>query len=169
MGRAEREAVGRLSQLTLLHRMKVYKIVSGCGLYMGQHPALEYIYRHDMCTQRELADYLSVSPASVAVSVKRLEKAGYITRRCDENDMRSNRLSVTEKGREVTEKCRQSFDEIDGEIFSDFSDEEMKALCSYLDRLIFNISGREFRHEDFRKLIAQEKEIIEKRKKEESL
>lgn len=167
MARSEREAVGRLNQLTLLHRMKIYKIVSEKGLYMGQQPVLDYIKSNDMCTQKELASFLGVSPASVSVSVKRLEKAGCITRRPDESDARGNRLSVTEKGRQASRECRSGFDSVDAEMFAGFTSEEIEQLTLYLDRMIFNLSGKSFRHEDFCKLIAKEKELLEKKSKEE--
>lgn len=161
------EVVGRLNQLTLLHRMKVYQVAKESGIYAGQKFILDYIIRHDRCTQKEIAEKLYVSQPSIAMSVKRMEKAELITREPDENDSRTNRLSATEKGIQLMEKCRIIFDSVDDDLFAGFSSEELETFKEYLDRMILNISGKEFNHEDFCRLIAEEKHILSQEKKEE--
>ena len=56
------------------------------GLFLGQLPMLEYIWLHDGCTQVEVAQALDVSAASVAVSTKRLQKAGLLVKKTDEKE-----------------------------------------------------------------------------------
>ena len=51
-------------------------------------------------SQKELADLLRISPATVAASLKSLELCGYVTRHADEQDSRRNRISITAKGRQ---------------------------------------------------------------------
>lgn len=132
--------VGRLEKLSILRRMEANRISAEAGLYMGQLPILEYIIHHDGCTQREIADILSVSPASIATSTKRLQKAGLIKKQIDEENLRKNMLSVTEKGIELAKKCRESFNKFDQRLFSGFSNEELFLIKEHLDRLISNIS-----------------------------
>lgn len=50
---------------------------------------------------KELSDGINVSPASVAVSVKRMQKSGLITKISDENDLRCNRIALTEMASSV--------------------------------------------------------------------
>ena len=45
-----------------------------------------------------------VSGATMAVSLKKLEKGGYINRLVDQHDNRCNQICITEKGREVVEE-----------------------------------------------------------------
>lgn len=160
------EVVGRLNQLTLLHRMKIYKVAGEWGLYAGQKIILDFIIKNDRCTQKELAERLFVSQPSIAMSVKRMEKAGLIKREQDENDLRINRLSATEKGTILAEKCRRDFDDIDDGTFKGFTDEELENMKQYLDRMILNISGKEFRHEDFCRLVAEGKELFKEKQEE---
>ncbi len=128
-----------MTQVKLLKRLATQR--EDCGLYHGQFPIIDAVRRHDGCTQKDLADRLMVSPASVAVSTKRLEKAGLLIRKTDENNARCNRLSITEKGIEVSNKCREAFDSIDAQAFAGFSDEELDGFVSYLDRIIQNLGG----------------------------
>lgn len=168
MGNYKMEVVGRLNQLTLLHRMKIYKVAKESGIYAGQKFILDYIIRHDRCTQKEIAEKMYVSQPSIAMSVKRMEKANLITREVDEKDSRTNRLSATENGIKLMEKCRRIFDSVDDDMFAGFSAEELEIFKGYLDRMILNISGKQFSHEDFCRLIAEEKQILSHEKKEEN-
>ena len=51
--------------------------------------------------------------ASVAVSVKRMQKSGLITKISDENDLRCNRIALTENGKQRTEYIHSQFDKLD--------------------------------------------------------
>lgn len=157
------EVVGRLNQLAVFHRMKIYKVASESGLYAGQKIILDFILRNDRCTQKEIAERLFVSQPSIAASVKRMEKAGLITREQDEKDLRINRLSATKKGAELAEKCRMDFDAVDNGTFNGFTEEELKAIKNYLDRMILNVTGSGFSHENFCRLMAEEKEFLKEK------
>ena len=132
--------IGRLEKLNILRRIEANKISADVGLYLGQLPILEYIIHHEGCTQKEIADIMRVSPASIATSTKRLQRAGLIKKQTDEENLRKNMLSVTKKGIELAMKCRVNFNEFDQKLFSGFSDEELLSVQELLDRLISNIS-----------------------------
>ena len=104
----------------------MHNAASDLPIYHGQLPMLEYIYRHDGCTQAELAEKLMITPASAAMSTKRLEKSGLITKSSDESNLRRNNLSLTKEGIDICLKCREAFDEVDSRMLTGFSEEEMK-------------------------------------------
>lgn len=130
----------RFSMLDLLRRIELYRVTSDVGLHQGQLPVMEYIIRNEGCTQKEIADRLKVTPASIAISTKRLQKAGLIQKKTDESNLRCNKLYATELGIEMSLKCRNRFDEFDKRLFAGFADNELLALKDYLDRMIRNIS-----------------------------
>jgi len=148
------EVVSRLEMLSILRRIEAHKIFYRVGLYPGQLHLLEYIIQNDGCTQKEIADILRVSPASIATSTKRLQKSGLIKKKTDEDNLRKNMLSVTEKGAELAEKCRDGFDVFDKKLFGDFSDEELTSVKDHLDRLISNITDGKGSEIDFCSIMA---------------
>ncbi len=135
----KRAVFGKITQVKLLKRLAVQH--EDLGLYYTQFPVIETLRRHDGCTQKELADMLMVSPASVAVSAKRLEKSGLIARRCDENNARCNRLSLTSQGIEISDHCHAVLETVDNRAFEGFSDHELDEFVSFLDRIIVNLGG----------------------------
>lgn len=125
----------------LLKRIEVTKRTDPGGMYFGQLPIIEYIASHDGCTQKELASALLVSPASIAVSAKRLQKAGLVEKKPDARNARCNSLSVTELGLIHAERCRAVFDAVDEEMFLGFSQQELECLGEYVKRMADNLGG----------------------------
>ncbi|WP_010250926.1 MarR family winged helix-turn-helix transcriptional regulator [Acetivibrio cellulolyticus] len=160
------EIIQRMNKLNILHRINIFKQAAKNGLYLGQLPILEYVERHDECTQREVADYMQVSPPSIATSVKRMQKAGLLVKAADKSDLRYNRLTVTEKGREISRECRKDFDKIDAQLFSGFNEQECEQLRGYFERMIANMSAGEFANKTFFSLVAEEKKLFDQQNKE---
>ncbi|QNU65591.1 winged helix-turn-helix transcriptional regulator [Ruminiclostridium herbifermentans] len=157
----------KMNTLSILHRINIQKQASKNGLYFGQPPILEYVASHNYCTQREVADFMKVSPASISTSVKRMQKAGLIEKLVDDSDLRYNRLKITEKGKELTDKCRKDFDKVDAQMFAGFSDEECQQLYGYYERMIKNLSTDEFEENSIFSLIAEGKKLFGNQNKEE--
>ena len=132
-----------LDKISLMRRIFVQRTAAKDGIYLGQGPAMEYIRRHPGCTQKDVADFIKVSPPSVAVMVKRMVRDGLIEKTPDESDMRQNRLTITARGEELSEQCRQMFEQVDNKIYAGFSEEELQQLSSYLERLIDNLANNE--------------------------
>ena len=90
-------------------------------------------------TQREIARDLNLSPTTITVSLKSLEKHGCINKLPDDEDMRKNRISLTEKGREITKKCAEASDKVDETMYLGFSDEEIALISSFYIRMTENL------------------------------
>ena len=89
--------------------------------------------------QRELADALRVSPASVAMSLKSLERMGYVEKRPDPTDGRRKRVAVTPQGEKAVETCWMVFQTTDRRMMEGFTDEEREKLNEYHRRMIQNL------------------------------
>ena len=147
-----------IDKIHLLRRVWLQSNKNRTGLYFGQFPILDYIHSHNGCTQAELSDALAVTPASIALSTKRLQKSGLLQKNADENNLRRNKLSLTEKGVRAIENHRQIFSRFDQEAFAGFKDEELQNFKDYLDRITMNITGEdtnEINHNVIGKLIKQ--------------
>jgi DNA-binding MarR family transcriptional regulator len=89
--------------------------------------------------QKQFAEALGVSPATVAISIKRMERAGLVTRVPDPEDLRRNRITITEKGRRLVDDCIRAFRHVDTGMFRGFSDEEREELAGYYRRMVRNL------------------------------
>ena len=116
----QREIINLFRQSDQAVKRCIDRKVKDTGVYRSQHRILMMLGAHPDFTQTMLAEKLEVSPAAVAVSLKKLEKSGHISRACDELDNRMNRVVI------------EDF------LLQDFSCEEMEALSDYLKRIMKN-------------------------------
>lgn len=134
-------AEDNFKKLTQLHRSRLYRVCLSKGLFVGQPGILLTIRELGSCSQTELATALDVTTPSVAVSVKRLERNGLISKEINENDNRYNRITLTRKGMKAALKCEKIFGCINDKMFADFSDDEMEQLNNFLTRMNNNLSN----------------------------
>lgn len=90
-------------------------------------------------SQRELADLLHVSAATIATSLKSLERNGYVARRTDPADSRRNQITITEKGKAALDASHNVFETVDEFMFSGFSDAEIEQLNGFHLRMLHNL------------------------------
>ena len=135
-------------------------------LYFGQLPVLRFVIEHPGCTQKDLAGFIRVTPASIALSTKRLQKAGLLTKQTDENNLRCNRLFVTLKGKRVADSYKQAFTDLDERTFAGFTDEELSFLYTCLNRMLYNVGGDRYKDADFFALLSMTKESEQALKEE---
>jgi len=91
--------------------------------------------------QRELAEQLHISPAAVAMSLKSLERGGYIEKRMDPEDQRCKRVSITEKGSQALATCFQVSARVEERMFDGFTPEECRQLADYHWKMLRNLRG----------------------------
>lgn len=130
---------GNFKKLTQLHRSKLYRVCLNRGLFVGQPGLLLIIRELGSCSQTELATALDVTTPSIAVSVKRLERGGLVTKQINEKDNRYNKISLTKKGQTAAHKCEQIFECINQKMFFGFSEDEKKLLNDMLIRMNSNL------------------------------
>jgi DNA-binding MarR family transcriptional regulator len=119
------------------------KIISESGLYLGQYPILVYLSKNEGCTQKEIADWLGVSAASIALSTKRLQKAGYIIKEVDSGNMRRNTLSLTETGRDTMRRCHDATIAFENMMFDNIPEEMLQNFDEILTKFSENLTGGE--------------------------
>ena len=69
-----------------LHRSMMERRLDGTGVYRSQHQILMFVSDNPNVSQKELARMYGVSGATIAVSLKKLERGGYIRRLVDQED-----------------------------------------------------------------------------------
>lgn len=124
-----------------LHRLYLEKELNRSGVFRSQHQLLMYISRFPDASQKEIANHHQVSTATIAVSLKKLEKGGYISRDMDQNDNRFNQIRITEKGKTVVESSKKVFQKVEDAMYASFTKEELLQFETFLDRMKLNMEA----------------------------
>ena len=133
------ELVRQIIWLARKHFQLSTALLEETGIGSGQVPVLRELETHGEMNQRELAERTRVTPATMSGTLKRMEKAGFITRTADENDARISRVRLTEAGYIQCENARHGFDEACRQLLTGLDTEDLSQLKTLLTRIQNNL------------------------------
>lgn len=110
------------------HRILVQDYLNKLHLYKGQPRILFVLEKSPEISQQKLSEVLNISKEATSVSIRRLEKTGFIERRECSKDRRIKLLSLSDHGKKVVEELRLNFDKIDSYMFTGLEKEELLEL-----------------------------------------
>lgn len=122
-----------------LYQSCVFHLLAGKELHPSQLPILWAIARLGRASQGQVARTLGVSRAAVAVSAKRLEKAGLVRREKEPVDQRRTMVVLTPKGEAVAHGARVCQEELLARRLEGFSQEELACLMGFYRRMNHNL------------------------------
>ena len=123
------------------HKSAIDQYVDETRLHKSQHRLLMSLAAlGDPVSQKKLADYLNITPAAVAVSLKKLQKNGLVTKTISNEDNRFNNVTITDKGKKIVKESQKVFQNTDDVMFKDFTEEEILQLEGFMDRIQKNLS-----------------------------
>lgn len=124
-----------------LYFVKIYNQADGYGLHPGQVAVMKELSKKEGMSQKELADALHIKPPTVAVSIKRMEKSGFVTRKQDEFDQRMSRLYLTENGKSICDEMMKIVNDNEKILFAGFEQGEIYLFKRFLKQMIDNLAN----------------------------
>jgi MarR family transcriptional regulator, organic hydroperoxide resistance regulator len=121
-----------LAQVCHLHYSRARQLFDAIGLYRGQPPVLEALTEREGMTHGELADRLQITQPTMTKMLQRMEKAGFLTRRPDSDDLRVSRVYLTDAGRTAWAQMQSVWVQSEAETFARFTPEERILLRRFL-------------------------------------
>ncbi len=139
----KQEANWKMIDTNRIHRRTTEMVLNQTGVFRSQHKMLMHLSEHPGISQTQLAQSLGITPAAAAVTLKKLEAGGYITRAPQGKDNRFKQVSITPKGKEAIRQSHRFFDLIETTTFEGFSQEELELFYSFLERISGNMLALE--------------------------
>ncbi|MDX6728962.1 MAG: hypothetical protein QOK49_3767 [Baekduia sp.] len=87
-------------------------------------------------TQDALSSRLFVDRSNAGRAFKRLEQAGYVGRRKDDADNRTNLVDITPKGRKAAAEVRRRSDEMARTFFGDLTEADAATIVTLLQKAL---------------------------------
>ncbi|MHB1461276.1 MAG: MarR family winged helix-turn-helix transcriptional regulator [Armatimonadota bacterium] len=129
----------KLRDIQHRHMLMIHSILDRHSLHCGQPRILHTVADMDGASQREIADKLQISPASLAMSIKRMCKAGLLEKVASETDQRTNQIRITPKGMQQHIDCLSECAEADARMLEGLSQAEIGQLGDILSRIYDNL------------------------------
>lgn len=128
----------RFFMIQRLHFRLLQEELEKQDIHPGQPPMLMLVEHSEGITQNEIAEKLNIRAATVAIMLRRMERAGLIERKHDEKDKRVQHVFLTEKGRNVCQTLKKQAERIEKIATEGFSEIEKQELARLLDHVIAN-------------------------------
>jgi DNA-binding MarR family transcriptional regulator len=129
------EVANRLRPLLLKLARELRREAHPLGVTGGQVSLLVQIYRNPAIGVRDLAALEGISPAAISGHVRRLEKAGLVSRALDADDRRRQGLLVSPKGADLLRTVKRRRTAWLARRLKGLSDEELEAVDRALEPL----------------------------------
>ena len=127
----------------LRHRSRAAELLAGIGLHPGQDILLLDLAEHGPRTQARLAAASGCEPPVVTVSARKLEAAGFLTRRPSPQDRRVTVVEITERGRAAARQVREVHRRLAAEAVAGLTSTTAAELVAALNDLARSLCGPE--------------------------
>lgn len=136
MNHAEQQVAAAFKAVNVaMRRMRGRQTHRPDGLSYAQCGLLFALDQGSALSARDLGEAASLSPASVAQMLDRLEANGLVARTRSEQDKRIVLTELTEQGRAAVAEMRERMDANWSDALSEFSDEELHSAAAVLNSL----------------------------------
>jgi DNA-binding MarR family transcriptional regulator len=107
--------------------------IAHLGVTPDQFTVMRTLLEHDGITQRQLTEFMSSDPNTVASLLERMEEARLVERQAHEKDRRANRLRLKPAGKRKYEAARDEAVRMQTEIMSALAAGERENFLKHLD------------------------------------
>lgn len=115
------------------------QMMESINIGVGQVPILKLLSDNEVMPQRQIAEEIRVTPATICGTIKRMERAGLIQRSSNEHDGRVTCISLTDEGKSRTEQATQIIELSHRELLRGFSEAECRQMQGFLQRMGENL------------------------------
>ena len=131
-----------LVQIMKAHRSYAESLLVEKGLHTGQEMILLQLADEEGITQSQIADCQCVEPPTVTKMVQRMEAAGLVERRQDNEDARVSRVFLTSHSRALTEPILEAWAQLEERTLAGLTRTERMILAQLLEQVRANLSER---------------------------
>lgn len=110
--------------------------IDGLGLAPAQFMTLLELWNENGITQKALCQRLDVEQATMANTLKRMERDGLITRRAHKTDKRARLVYLTDKARDLQETAMAAAQAQNQQALGGLSEQENVQLVAVMQRVI---------------------------------
>ena len=129
----------RLADLTfsLLQRCqeKEARLAEEHGLFQAEFRCLRLMGSEGSLNNKDIAERMNLSPSRITRIMDGLVKKGYMQRKIDNDDKRNMKVSLSRRGKNLTNKLNDAFIEVHSEILQEIDHSQHESLITNMEHL----------------------------------
>lgn len=128
-----------LVELNILRKLHIQLMSKTCQDITPDQGKLLFAIKNKKMSQRELANKLHITEATLSVRIKRLLEAGLIERKNDGHDKRVYTIILSQKGEQLTNRMQDAIEHYKKMITKDVTLEEYEMILNVIRKLQNNL------------------------------
>jgi MarR family transcriptional regulator, organic hydroperoxide resistance regulator len=144
----EETASFMLAKVTTAFRNALERNMETIGLHSGQVFILQELWKKDGQRQVDIAARLKLSAPTINKTIKGLIDSGLVTRHREENDARSTRIFLTERGAAKQEQVEEQWRELEEEVVAGLTEAERLMIFELLAKMRKSFTGSKVEDEE---------------------
>ncbi len=128
-----------LPALLSLHKQNIDKMIQPFGISSGQSTLLMLLSQNDGQRQTDLARQLNVKAPSLTTMINRMEKANLLIRIKSDDDHRTCKVYLTNKGRRASKRMNAVIRFLNERNLAGFRQEEKLLFLRFLEHMAENL------------------------------
>lgn len=124
-----------------IYQKKLYEELEELKLTIGQPKIFDFLLDNDGCIQKDIAVGCQIEPASVTSILLTMEKRGFIIKTNSKDNRRVHYINLTEEGKIIAKKVRETMLIVEEKALINFSNEEKEVLLNLMKKINYNLIG----------------------------
>ncbi len=119
--------------------LRMNKVLAEFGVTLAQFVILNFVNDNQTdFSSAQLSRRFKMTPQSMNETVTTLQKKALIFKNSDAENKRILRITLTEKGVETLSFCNNAIDELEENLFGEFSNDELSSFRKFVGKVLEN-------------------------------
>lgn len=128
-----------MEELKVLNKLHIKMMSQMCNEITPDQGKLLHLIKNEKLTQKEIAQHLHITEATLSVRMKRLVDSGFIERIVDEDDKRAYKIVLSNKGEQLVNDIEQSLKHYQEVICQGLTQEDYEVVLNLIHKIQNNL------------------------------
>lgn len=124
-----------LARAGRLHRAELQPRLAALGLHLGQELVLVDLHHNPDSSQTEVVERLGIEQPTIAKTLTRMQRAGFVEQTRDSSDRRLSRLRLTSDGQQAVDGVLWAWRDADAAVASTLGADQSRQLIELLNQI----------------------------------
>jgi len=127
-----------MSMIIRYNHIFMNRSLSHTDIASNEYYLLMYLFSSDEVTQDDISEYFGIDKGSISKTISSLEQKGYVQRQINQENRRSNIITITKKGRSTFSETKKILDQWHQSILHNITKDQLETMGDALEKMACN-------------------------------